>query len=453
MHWLINGLRSIWLTIVVVGEGLAAVAALIGAALGALTGSGGTFTSRLVGRLTSPAGQRTAFSALRAFAPNLTLKRQLVSAYPNTGTAIVSRFDDMHEVLDREEDFAVVYQPRMAVVTGGENFFLGMQNTPRYTRDVSNMRLVARREDVAETILPLVTREAENIVAACGGELDVPAQLTLPVPARMVAAYFGTPGPDEQTIIDWTTTLFWYLFIDLNADPDVGRRAEAAAAAARTYLDATIAQRKAQPSDADDVLNRVLALQAANMPGNADLDIRNNLIGLIIGAIPTLNKASIQALDLLLDKPEALRQAQAAAQADDDATLAAVVFEALRFNPINPVIFRRAVRDTVIARGTARARSIGKDTMVFAANLSAMFDRREVPAPAAFRPGRPAHHYILWGYGLHTCFGAQINQAVIPALLKPLLKRRGLARARGPGGRVDTGGTPFPQHLMVHFDD
>jgi len=29
----------------------------------------------------------------------------------------------------------VVCGPRMREITGGENFFLGMQNTPQYTRD------------------------------------------------------------------------------------------------------------------------------------------------------------------------------------------------------------------------------------------------------------------------------------------------------------------------------
>ncbi|HET8702132.1 MAG TPA: hypothetical protein VFL97_10765, partial [Nitrococcus sp.] len=122
------------------------------------------------------------------------------------------------------------------------------------------------------------------------------------------------------------------------------------------------------------------------------------------------------------------------------------------FNPLNPVIYRRAMRDTVIARNSLRGRPIPKDTLVFAANLSAMFDRRQILEPSRFRTDRPDSHYILWGYGLHTCFGAHINQAVIPALLKPLLSQSNLRRADGAAGRIDTGGTPFPQHLRVSFD-
>jgi cytochrome P450 len=168
----------------------------------------------------------------------------------------------------------------------------------------------------------------------------------------------------------------------------------------------------------------------------------------VIGLVPTLSKAAVHALNQLLDRPEALAMAQAAARAGDDAKLAAVVFEALRFDPVNPIIYRRAVRDTEIARGTRRALRVPKGSMVLAANLSSMFDPLAMESPDAFRADRPWGDYMLWGYGMHTCFGAQINHAVVPAMLKPLLAREGLRRA----GPVDNAGTPFPRHFGVTFD-
>lgn len=90
--------------------------------------------------------------------------------------------------------------------------------------------------------------------------------------------------------------------------------------------------------------------------------------------------------------------------------------------------------------------------MVMASNLSAMFDPLDIPAPTRFRTDRPWEAYILWGYGLHTCFGAYINRATLPGLLKPLLAKSGLRRASGPAGQIDSAGTPFPVHLHVDFD-
>jgi cytochrome P450 len=433
------------------GRGVASLLRIVLIALENAFGSGGTVKARITSALTTTRSQRLVFDVLRAFLPNLVFSKQLVTSYSNCGTACVMRYGDVVDVLSRDGDFEVVYEPRMSEITGGDNFFLGMPNTPRYTRDVANMRIAVRRNDVSDVIEPFAARTAAEIVAAADGRIDVPKDLTLRVPTLLIGEYFGTPGPSEEQMIQWTTIMFWYLFIDLANDASVGVKAREAARGCREYLDAAIRDRKRAPTDCDDVLNRCLAMQAAKLPGMDDLGVRNNLIGLIIGAIPTTSKAAVQALDELLSRPPLLEAAQRAARADDDRSLARYVFEALRFNPVNPVIYRRATRDAVIAEGTLRARKVPKGTMVLAANLSAMFDPLKIDSPNEFRIDRPADDYILWGYGLHACFGAHINQAMIPAILKPLLKTKGLRRASGKQGLIDTMGTPFPAHLVLEF--
>jgi cytochrome P450 len=438
---LINLPVAIWRYLQQLGEGLAAVVWI-----------GMTALSKGVGGLTSPQGQRRVFAALRAFQPNLVLNRQLVKAYDNTGTVVVSRREDVHDVLDRHDLFEVVYAPRMEMITGGANFFLGMQDIPAYARDTSNMRIVVRRDDLPGVVGPCVRDAAEKIVAGAGGALDVPQTLTLPVAARLLDVYFGTPGPDAASMIDWTTTLFWYLFIDLAADPAFDAKATVAAEGLRNYVDAAIAARKASRDRRDDVLGRCLALQKSGTPGMDDLGIRNNLVGLLIGELPTTSCAAVRALDQLLDRPQALASAHAAARTDDQAALAGHIYEALRFYPVNPVIYRRAVADAWIAPGTLRARKVKAGAMVMASNLSAMFDVAAVPSPGDFRPDRPWEAYLLWGYGMHTCFGDHLNRTTLPALLKPLLARSNLRRAAGADGQIDNAATPFPVHLHVAFD-
>jgi cytochrome P450 len=448
MQWLLNLPIALWRRLLLIGQGLGALLMLIGIGIGALLRGGGG----LKDALTTPANLRRAFAVARLLQPNLVLSTKIITAYENEGTAFVMRREDVIDVLSRDADFGVVYGPRMEVITGGENFFLGMQDTPRYTRDVSNMRLAVRRDDVPAIVAPFVAATAEALVAAAPGAIDVPQQLTLPTAARLLDRYFGTPGPSEAEIGDWTTTLFWYLFLDLKADPAFDAKAEAAAAAFRAWMDGHIAARKADRGARDDVLGRCLAMQAGGLPGMSDKDIRNNLIGLLIGELPTTSAASILALDELLDRPDALAGAQAAARANDDDLLAAYVFEALRFRPLNPIVYRRAMRDAVIAGGRVRARRVKAGTMVMASNLSAMFDPIAVPGANAFRTDRPWETYILWGYGMHACFGAHLNRANLPAVLKPLLAKRNLRRADGAAGRIDQADTPFPVHLHLAFD-
>ncbi|HEU5020487.1 MAG TPA: cytochrome P450 [Bryobacteraceae bacterium] len=377
------------------------------------------------------------FAVLRRVKPTLIVKN----------FALVTRFEDVQEVLMRDEIFQVTYGEKMRVITGGRDFFLGMQDSPEYTRDVSHMRSVMRREDIPGRVAPFVSKQAESLVAAAGAEIDVVTQLTKTVPARWVGDYFGCPPPSDEELAEWGSAIFRYLFTDLTNDPAVGEAAKKAAAATRDWLDRTIADRKKNPNGNDDVLNRCLALQKAGAPGMDDLGIRNNLLGLLTGAIPTTSKCCTQALDELLKRPDALEGARRAALGDDDALLASYVFEALRFNPNNPGVFRIASEDYVVAKGTLRATKIPKGTTVLPATQSAMFDECHVEAPHEFRVGRPLYLDMHFGYGMHTCFGQYVNRVQIPGILKPLLRRK-VRRA----GELQYEG-PFPSSLRVRVGD
>ena len=380
------------------------------------------------------------FAVLRRVKPICTIK----------DVVLVTRFEDVQEVLSRDDVFQVTYGPKMRVITGGQDFFLGMQNSPEYERDVAHMRSVMRRQDMA-AISGFVANTARQIVAESGGKIELVNQLSRVVPARWIAEYFGTVPPSDRELADWGSAIFQYLFTDLTNDPAVGRAAQDAAGKARQWLDDCIAQRKASGEKKDDVLGRCLELQSIGAPGMDDLGIRNNLIGLITGAIPTTSKCCAQALDQLLQRPDVLAQAQAAAAGGNDALFAAYVFEALRFNPNNPGVFRVAAEDYTVAKGTMRATTIPKGASVLAATQSAVFDENKVDSPNEFRVDRPAWVYMHWGYALHTCFGQYINQVQIPAILKPLVARKGLRRADGDTGKLQYSG-PFPASLSVTFE-
>ncbi len=247
--------------------------------------------------------------------------------------ALVTRFEDVQEVLARDDVFLVTYGEKMRVVTGGEDFFLGMQDSPEYTRDVSHMRSVVRREDIPDRIAPFVQKTASDLVAAAGGQCDVVKQLSKAVPTRWIADYFGCPPPSDQQLEAWASVIFQYLFTDPDDDSEVAQAATKAAAEVRHWLDGTIAARKASGVARDDVLGRCLRLQSIGLPAMDDVTIRNNLLGLLVGAIPTTSKCCAQALDQLFERPEQLKAARAAAVAGDDAPAWKVC---IRSAPVQP---------------------------------------------------------------------------------------------------------------------
>src|SRR5262249_20799094 len=158
------------------------------------------------------------FAILREIKPVLVVKN----------FALVTRFADVQEVLARDDVFQVTYGEKMEAVTGGPNFFLGMQNSPEYVRDTAHMRTVIVRHKVGK-IATFVGNTAEELVAAAGGQIDV-VQLSRTVPVRWVDSYFGCPAKSETDLADWATVIFQYLFADLNNDPVLDAAALQAAA-------------------------------------------------------------------------------------------------------------------------------------------------------------------------------------------------------------------------------
>lgn len=353
--------------------------------------------------------------------------------------AIVTQYDDVREVLTRDETFSVEpYRGKMKDLAG--DFILGTDDSPAYERDVSILRLAAPRSDVP-ALAAFVSETADGLVDDAGGRIDV-ADLAKRVPARLIGRWFGTPGPDEDTMIAWTLAMFEAIFVNLKDDPEIHARAKEAGAGLRSYLDALIADRKASGGAADDVLGRLIAMQAASPAAFTDAEIRTNIIGLVVGFIPTIATATTFAIDALLDRPEAL---ESACRADDDA-LRAHMFEAMRFEPQGPGLFRKAMRDCVIAEGTHHETELRAGTTVFAATQSAMHDDDVVDDPGDFRTDRPRHHYLHFGVGMHECFGRFASTMAIPLIAKALLRRDGLARE---GELVKAG--PFPRSLVVTY--
>jgi len=375
------------------------------------------------------------FMVLRIIKPTVVFK----------GQAFVTRFDDVMEVLERDLIFQVPYAEKMYKVTSGSNFFLGMQNTATYTRDVSNMRIAARREDISNIITPFVDQVSMEILASSNGKMDVIKELTRVVPTRLIGKYFGTPGWNETEFTDAATSMFQYLFYP--DDPEVEKAALSAAEKTRNYLDQAIAERKLKRTQNDDVLERCLKLQDAGMPGMEDINIRNNLIGLIIGAIPTTSKCVAVTLNHLFNHPELLVQAQQAARVDDDQKMIQYVQESLRLNPFAAGIQRICAEDYVVAKGTLRSTKIPKGTVVLAATQSAMMDNRKIEKPSQFRLDRPAYSYMHFGFGLHTCFGQYINLAQIPGIVKAVLKQKALRRV---SDMVTV--EPFPVSMEIEFE-
>jgi cytochrome P450 len=362
--------------------------------------------------------------------------------------AIVTRHADVLEVLGDDETFGVEpYGVKMRALAG--EFILGLDESSRYERETSILRLAAPRSDIP-ALAGFVAEIAEKLVeeaAERDGLIDV-VELSKEVPARLFGRWFGLSALDVQSLVAWTLPMFDDIFFNVGNDPRIHASAARAAELLRPYIEGAIAERKRSGKGEDDVLGRLLAMQADRASELSDAQIATNLIGMVIGFIPTVMTATTFALDTLLCRPDALAGAQRAARQEEDDGVRAYMWEAMRLAPFAAGVLRRARTDAIVGEGTHHATRVPAGTLTLAATESAMLDGAAIDAPESFRVGRPASNYLHFGAGLHHCFGRFANAMQIPLIAKALLRRSSLARAPGAQGRLVKEG-PYPKSLVV----
>ena len=296
--------------------------------------------------------------------------------------------------------------------------------------------------------------EQQIKIAKASGQIDIVTSLSKLVPTEFVGQYFGAPGPDQVTTQRWMRAIFREIFLDLGNDPTFREQAHNAGKELVAYLtdlvETRVSQRNAGVTLPDDFLSRLVELQAD------DAELTNQTItrlvgGTIVGTVPTNNKAIVQSLDVLLKHPVALSLASEAAASGDTELVTQCIFEALRYNPQNPLLLRHCIKDCVVAAGTKREKIIKAGSMVIVGTESAMFDEDKFPQPNEFMADRPMENYIHFGVGQHTCFGKIISTMLWPAVLSPLIQLKNLRQAEGSAGKVKFDGA-FPDHWTLAFD-
>lgn len=385
---------------------------------------------------------RFAGGILRWLAPVLTLGR----------TVIVTRHADAVDVLERDQDFTIAEVNGATMTRLNGPFILGMDRSEAYLRERAILGRCVHQDD-ADRIRQLVRANAAELLVAArpSGSLDVVQGFARPAATRLVADYIGVPGPDEATMMRWMRILFWEAFLNSAADPEVRRRADGASGEFQAYANALIAERRVEVDAGkdvpDDMLTRLLLVDRDEATRLGDDGIRRNLGGVVVGAVDTTSKAIANLVDELLRRPKELAAAQAAARAGDVELVGRYAFEALRFNPVAPVMVRHVRRATVVGTGRRRKKKLRGGGSILIGALPAMFDSAVFENPRSFRVDRPVVGDLIFGHGMHACYGMHVNRIQIPELTAALL-RCDLRRAPGGKGKVLYEGQ-FPDRLLV----
>lgn len=250
------------------------------------------------------------------------------------------------------------------------------------------------------------------------GAVDLVTEYAEPLLTGFVEDFLGVPAPPrdplrpEDHLAAWAGAVFEQCFLNLSGDPGVIARAEAAIVPLRAAVAVAVEQAGAAvPGGADGsgggppstVLARMVHL------GQHREQVVNDVVGLVVGAVPTTTEALGRVVEHLWRHPDAARAAVRAAHAGHREGLRGHVRECLRFNPQSPGLLRAP------ADGPPGA-------VVMLSTLAAMHDPRRVPGPGRYRPGRPEHAYLHFGAGPHRCPGEPFAEELLVSALGVLLR-------------------------------
>jgi len=365
---------------------------------------------------------------------------------------VVTRWADVVDVLSRNETFRVTYPPHMDPSVGP--FMLARDGAVQNWRDKSAMRTLLRWDDlpaIRKTAAEIASAALAAVTTGAGGVFDVVATVSRLVPLKTVQRSFGFPGPDDATMLAWSHATQADMFHNPTNDPVVLQANIAAGQAMQAWVAKFIDARQPWADAAgEDTVSRLLRLTGMGLSGLDRQGVISNICGLLVGAIETTSQAIVNATEQILLNPAQAALATKAAQAGDNTALDAIVWEALRFNPMTTFVLRIAAAPAVIAPTSDHQVTLPAGRLVAASIGSAMFDPAVFPAPDNFQT-RPRDLYLHVGFGSHICLGQYVAYEIIPETIRHILLAPGLHLLPGGGSAIDTATGPFAESFKLGF--
>lgn len=393
---------------------------------------------------------------------------------------LLALFTDIRDSLQMPAIFTVdLYKPKMGVTETDPGYLMAHDDDALHYREKSLMQGMLNRDDIPR-VRKLIEDSAKSILDDANGGIEIVNNYCRMVPAIMVQEYFGLDGIDPKKLLKWS---FWNQYntfhnqpFDLNPKQEFDRIVAIHAECSTELVDyiTVLMVRKLltvkikdrilgmglkvfnvvravfgkQPIELkDDIVKRMLRSAFAQQVDFPLTRIGVNAGGLLIGAVETTSQAVAQVIQFFIERPDLLAQVKAASAQSDSTEIDSMVWEALRYVPISPYLFRQMSQDYTIAKGTDRETTIAKGTNVLTLTQSAMFDPYAYENPDEFNPGRNWYHNFNFGFASHDCLGKYIGMAMIPEMVRQVMLRTDI-QATSPMNYKEG---PFPEEYNLSW--
>ena len=271
---------------------------------------------------------------------------------------------------------------------------------------------------------------------AARGRCDFVADFADHYPVQVICEVLGAPRTDHARFARWGNALTYVLSLELGAHL---AEVEEAASGLASYVEAMIADRRAEPRD-----DLVTSLVEASEDGDrlSALELFSMISGLVFAGYDTTRNQLGQAIVVFARHPE-----QWALLAARPELAAQAVDEVMRLVGAVSGVPRIALEDVEVDGWVIPA-----GTVVFLSVASANRDERTYADPLRFDITVPRESQLTFGGGPHYCLGVHLARAEMEEALRILPARLpGLHLDGEPTWRTGTG-IAGPDALPIAFD-
>lgn len=259
-------------------------------------------------------------------------------------------------------------------------------------------------------IQEICDRFVDQVIA--NGEMDVIADLAVPLPGWVIADMLGVPQDDQASFTRWSRDQ-----VRIYDRPGTSgeripimRQGQASMLEMKAYLEDIIAARREEPRD-DLITYLVQAEEEGDRLSTGELVIM--IIALLVGGNNSTAHLIGNAIFTLARQPEALEQLRA-----NPDMIATAVEEVLRFeSPVQAT--SRVARDTIEIGGQTIEPGQGISLLFGSANR----DERQFPNPDELNLARKPNRHLTFAHGPHFCLGSAIARAEAQIAVQTVVQR------------------------------
>jgi cytochrome P450 len=362
-----------------------------------------------------------------------------VSWVESVGLWLVTRWDDVQEVVKNRDVFTAETDPSTLNRTFGKNL-LGSEGAyhDRVRAIISPwFRMGAIGHFPAEVIAPIANEVIDGLAER--GEVELAAEFAEPLSVRVLRRATGLDEIDDDTLRRWFQDLAEGA-ANFEGNPEKQKVADAASAEVNETVKPILERLADEPNDT--LLSSMLH-ERVNGEGLALEKIQSNLKVMIVGGLQAVSDLISISMWALLSHPEQADQVRA-----DPSLIPPAVEEAARWHSPVGTSTRQTTRETELAGATLPA-----GALVAAVLSSANRDQRHWNEPDRFDIHTHRRPHLAFAGGAHVCVGALLGRFEARTAMQLLLERL-------PGLRLDPDrpaeyeGWEFrsPQHLHLLFD-